>query len=407
MKVTIAIDDISLPLPPMRTPDVRERVLEIVLRAARRSRRRRRRTSSSPRAPPPHDRARRCATMVGDKIFNAYCPDRSTTTTPRTPTAWSCSARPRTAEVVELNRRAVESDLVIYVNLNLVPMDGGHKSVAVGLCGYESLQGAPQPARRCASATRTWTRSAPRSHRSVERMGQLVDEHAQRLPHRDDDQQPHVRRAARVPHEERGRLHRARSPASSQAHARDALKAAAAARQAKLFQAVPAPYGVTGVLRRRDRGRAREDAREAATSSTSCRSRARPTSSSTGIPYISPYNVNSFLNPLLVQVMALRLLLQPLPGQAAGEEGRHDDRHAPVLRTSSTRSTTPRYIEFFHRLLPGDARRAWSSHKRYEAKFADEPGVHRRCTAPGTRTTARTRSSCGTGARPAASTSAA
>ena len=31
MKVTIAVDDISLPLPPMRGPDVRERVLEIVL----------------------------------------------------------------------------------------------------------------------------------------------------------------------------------------------------------------------------------------------------------------------------------------------------------------------------------------------------------------------------------------
>ena len=31
MKVTIAIDDISLPLPPMRRPDVRERVLTIVL----------------------------------------------------------------------------------------------------------------------------------------------------------------------------------------------------------------------------------------------------------------------------------------------------------------------------------------------------------------------------------------
>ena len=43
-------------------------------------------------------------------------------------------------EVVEMNQRAVESDLVIYVNLNLVPMDGGHKSVAVGLCGYESLK---------------------------------------------------------------------------------------------------------------------------------------------------------------------------------------------------------------------------------------------------------------------------
>ena len=31
MKVVIAIDDISLPLPPMRRPDVRERVLTIVL----------------------------------------------------------------------------------------------------------------------------------------------------------------------------------------------------------------------------------------------------------------------------------------------------------------------------------------------------------------------------------------
>src|SRR3954465_11130982 len=31
MKVTIAIDDISLPLPQMRTPDVRQTVLEIVL----------------------------------------------------------------------------------------------------------------------------------------------------------------------------------------------------------------------------------------------------------------------------------------------------------------------------------------------------------------------------------------
>ncbi|HZA13028.1 MAG TPA: lactate racemase domain-containing protein, partial [Myxococcaceae bacterium] len=31
MKVTVALDDISLPLPPMRTPDIRQQVLEIVL----------------------------------------------------------------------------------------------------------------------------------------------------------------------------------------------------------------------------------------------------------------------------------------------------------------------------------------------------------------------------------------
>jgi hypothetical protein len=43
MKVTIAIDDISLPLPPMKRPDVRERVLTIVLELLRRPRRRRHR----------------------------------------------------------------------------------------------------------------------------------------------------------------------------------------------------------------------------------------------------------------------------------------------------------------------------------------------------------------------------
>ena len=58
MKVTIAVDDISLPLPPMRTPDVRERVLEIVLRAARRLTASTTSTSSSRLAPPPHDRRR-------------------------------------------------------------------------------------------------------------------------------------------------------------------------------------------------------------------------------------------------------------------------------------------------------------------------------------------------------------
>ena len=31
MKLTIAFDDISLPLPPMRKPDVRQRIIEAVL----------------------------------------------------------------------------------------------------------------------------------------------------------------------------------------------------------------------------------------------------------------------------------------------------------------------------------------------------------------------------------------
>src|SRR3712207_7473483 len=45
----------------------------------------------------------------------------------------------RHKERLNRNRRAMESDLLIYLNFNFVPMNGGHKSVAVGLCDYESL----------------------------------------------------------------------------------------------------------------------------------------------------------------------------------------------------------------------------------------------------------------------------
>ena len=37
MKLTIAFDDISLPLPPMKTPDIRGRVIEHVLERAYRA----------------------------------------------------------------------------------------------------------------------------------------------------------------------------------------------------------------------------------------------------------------------------------------------------------------------------------------------------------------------------------
>ena len=56
MKVTIAIDDISLPLPPMKLPDVRQTILEIVLELLADSGRRRRPPHHRQRAPPPDDR---------------------------------------------------------------------------------------------------------------------------------------------------------------------------------------------------------------------------------------------------------------------------------------------------------------------------------------------------------------
>src|SRR5580704_10935575 len=132
MKVTIAVDDISMPLPIMRTPDVRQLVLEIVcemladhgvddvhiviaLGLHRRM----------------HDWE--IKRMVGPKVWAEYWPDRLYNHDGCDPDGMVVLGHTQhphgKGEVVEMNRRVAESDLVIYVNLNFVPMNGGHKSM--------------------------------------------------------------------------------------------------------------------------------------------------------------------------------------------------------------------------------------------------------------------------------------
>ena len=175
MKVVIALDDISLPLPPMRSPDVRERVLTIVLGLladhgvedieiiiA---------TSVHRRM-----RAEEVRHIVGDKIFSAYWPKRLYNHDAEAPNGMKFVGETERGERVVLNKKAVESDLLIYVNLNLVPMDGGHKSVAVGLCGYESLRPHhnPRVMRQCHSYMDP---AASELNTVVERMGRVANKH--------------------------------------------------------------------------------------------------------------------------------------------------------------------------------------------------------------------------------------
>src|SRR5690606_21892907 len=129
MRVTIAVDDISLPLPPMKQPDVRERMLTILLQLL---------ADHGVEdlelilATGIHRRMKAAEVrhMVGDKIFEAYWPDRLYNHDAEDPDNMVEVGTTDRGEVLELNRRAVESDLLIYANINFVPMNGGHKSVA-------------------------------------------------------------------------------------------------------------------------------------------------------------------------------------------------------------------------------------------------------------------------------------
>ena len=175
------------------------------------------------------------------------------------------------------------------------------------------------------------------------------------------------------------------------------------ARQA-IFDRFPAPYGVTGVCRGRDRGGAREDRSEEL--------RAVPGADRgpggrlvLPIPYISPYNVHAFLNPLLVQVLAQGYLFNLYRGAPLVKKGGTLDHHAPLHR--QVRSRAARAV---HRLrappAAGDARRGRAP-RALRGEVRRGPGVHPDVPHAATPTTRPTRSSCGTGARTAASTSAA
>ena len=110
--------------------------------------------------------------MVGKKILDAFHPDRyyNHERGPRRDGRAGATAH---GEVVAINRRAAESDLVIYVNINLVPMDGGHNG-GTGLANYESLRAHHNP-KTIRESESYMEPSKSALHRSTERIGRVID----------------------------------------------------------------------------------------------------------------------------------------------------------------------------------------------------------------------------------------
>ncbi len=162
---------------PCARPDNRQRVIEAVLDMAADRRRRRRRPDSGVGPAPAHDRCR-------------TTPRRWATgsSTPSLPTALSSSTTPRTrpnlvmvgktekGEDVEVNRRVAESDLLVYVNINLVAMDGGHKSTSTGLMSYRSVRH-HHNVRTLQHSRSLMDRPNSELHSSAWRIGRLLGQH--------------------------------------------------------------------------------------------------------------------------------------------------------------------------------------------------------------------------------------
>jgi hypothetical protein len=346
MKVTIAFDDVSLPLPPMAKPDVRQSVIEVVLDRLDRAGvtdieliaaicLHRRVTPSELKH------------MLGAEIFRRFWPRRLYNHDAEDPAGNVEVGTTSTGEVVELNRRAVESDLLIYVNINLVTMDGGHKSVPVGLATYRCVRHHHNAAMLLHDSSYM---DPPNSafHRSCERMGDVA---AKRMnvftieTTLNGDLFPGILGFLQK-HEHawnwRDRLMYHGS--------RLGLKALPPPIRRRLYQSLPAPYGMTGVHA------GRTGPVHAATLKSVGGQQDVPIDEQTdilliGMPSIGPYNVHSILNPILTYCLSAGYYFNFYRNKPLIRKGGVMIIDHP-LENKFHKVHHPSYIDFFNDLLP-------------------------------------------------------
>lgn len=366
MKVTIAFDDISLPLPPMQTPDIRQLVIEKVLRklaehgvtdihliAAVSLHR--------------HMTARELKRILGTQIFHQFYPDRLYNHDAENKEQISFLGQTELGEVVEINRRCVESDLLIYVNINLVPMDGGHKSVPVGLTTYQSL--------RHHHNVHTMEHSCsymdpPRSalHHSCNRMGKVVAEHINIFTIEttlNSDTFPHL--LGFLQKQERSYTLFDQLNLYLNKISLDLLPLAI---NRKIFSHLYAPYGLTGIHA------GKTDPVHEKTLENLWKQQLVPVKGQAdiliaGLPYLGPYNVNSIMNPILVMCLGLGYTFnfyrnKPLVRKGGVMIFLHplEYKFHPVHH--------PSYIDFFEQVLTETTDPA-EIERKYEESFALEP----------------------------------
>jgi len=366
MRLTIVFDDLSLPLPPMRTPDIRQRVIEQVLEIAA--------TkgvddveliaaNSLHRRMTPAELRR----TVGERVFRAFYPRHLRNHDAEDRQNLVHLGRTPQGEDVELNRRAAESDLVVYVNITLSAMSGGPKSVSVGLASYRSLRHHHNVhTLRNSRSFNDPVNSA--MHHSYERMARLID--------------PNIRVftiEATLNNDVFPPAVRFLNKREWEWNIGDQLSYLAASRTNDLiiprarhavWQSTAAPYGITGI-----NAGAPRDVHPRTLARLYRQQRTEVDGQSDiaifGLPYICPYNVNSIMNPILVMSLGLGYFFNLYQGRPIVREGGVAIFYHPVPDEFHP-VHHPSYIDFFEELLAESTDPAFLETK-YEEQFATDP----------------------------------
>ncbi|HET6794539.1 MAG TPA: lactate racemase domain-containing protein [Acidimicrobiales bacterium] len=368
MKLTIAFDDVSLPLPPMRSPDVRQRVIEAVLDAAAAAgvddvvlvaalALHRRMTDAELRH------------ALGDRVFDAFAPyGRLTQHDAEDPDNLVHLGQTDQGEDVELNRRAVESDLLVYVNINLVAMDGGHKSVATGLASYRSLRHHHNPKTMVHSRS-FMDQERSELHSANWRMGRMIAASGVKIfqieTTLNTETFPEQFRFLQRREWEWSVGDRAGYLATSAALARTPERL-----RSRILHSMRGPMGLTSVQA------GEVEAVHSTTTANLYRQHLVPVEGQSdvlllGLPYICPYNVNSVMNPILVMCLGLGYFFNLYRGRPlVRKDGvlimSHPTPWAfdPVFH--------PSYIDFFEQVL-SETTDPVEIEAKYEQSFATDP----------------------------------
>jgi Lactate racemase N-terminal domain len=366
MKLTIAIDDLSLPLPPMAAPDVRQLVIEEVLELCAdagvedieliiATGLHRRMTADEIRH------------IVGDRVFTTFWPDRLYNHDAEDPDGNVMIGTTAKGEPVTLNRRAAESDLVVYVNLTLVPMDGGHKSMATGLASYAGI--AAHHNVDTLLGSRSYMHPPDSAlHHSCVRQGQLIED-AVRVFHIETSVNNHSFPAIA------GFLQKRETDWTTADQAQFlAMKQFTDLTppnfKRTIFHSMRAPYGMTGVHA------GQVDAVHDRTLESVSRQMTVEVEGQTdivtmGVPYMGPYNVNAALNPVLVVCLGLGYLFNLYRGQPVVRQGGVVILEHPC-RNEFDAVQHPSYIDFYEEVLSA-TRDPHEIEKQFEKRFAEDP----------------------------------
>jgi hypothetical protein len=369
MKLTIAFDDISLPLPPMKRPDIRQRIIEAVLDLAAAAgvddvhliaalALHRRMTDAELRH------------AVGDRVFDAFNPSGAIYNhDAEDPDNLLLIGTTDQGEEVEINKRAAESDLLVYVNINIVSMDGGHKSVSTGLASYRSIRH-HHNVKTMQHSKSFMDRHKSELHHSNWRMGKVIRDAGVKIFQIESTinndtfgQDGPFSVLAKREWEWSGRD---RATFLGLKHGLDIISPKL---RRQSFQSWKAPYGVTSVTA------GAVDPVHERTLQHNFAQHLVPVEGQTdiitmGLPYIGPYNVNSIMNPILVMCLGLGYFFNLYRGRPLVREG------GVLIMTHPTPWEFhpvhhPSYIDFFEQVL-SDTTDPVEIEQRYEKQYAED-----------------------------------